>query len=640
MKKRALLILLTVLLCSYLSAEPFDYTSLNGDIYLTDVPEYFGEENFVEKVNHTESETLPLGLVFSGGAARAFAHIGVLQKLEEENIYPDFIVANSMGSVVALLYAAGVSPDMIQQLMLDYDTKDLFQLKLPLDGGVLDPARFISVLYDILGELDIKELKIPVAIISEDLVSRRQVVFMEGDFYKVLQGSISMPFSFPPVDYNGMMLIDGGVTNLVPVDVAAKYTDRIIVSTALYDREPSYSSFTAIINRAFDIGKTRKGVNQLKYYDPVLIRCDVENFSFMDFQRMDEIVEKGYESAAEVVLSLPVSFVEDLSKGSNRENIKYLNSKRNDVYSSYDRSRQKYSKTGVIPQKELSGSFSAGFRMYSGTADDYNLNNLNYLNLKQKVEYGYFEASVSEYWSGEDTGLDNHLNFVLFDFLRIKNRMLFNWDDWDYEYSYYYGRGDFNISPSMETSLLPFAAYESEFDTSYNVEKSIIKSGLDAYFSRGDYFVSGFWFDEGPGTAGIGGKNNVKIMFSDYFGLRQKSTVRFPFDSSDSLELYRNDGLRGSTATGEYGKIIVTNNNLSFFTDADLTLGEIIIIKDVEASAFCDYFQRDEAGISTGMSLDFDMSFIGLTSVIFSAYAGYDWHAEEIFGGITVSSGE
>ena len=90
-------------------------------------------------------------------------------------------------------------PDMIEEMMLDYDTKDLFQLKIPLDGGVLDSGRFLSVLYDILGELDIKDLKIPVAIISEDLVSRRQMVFMEGDFYKVFQGSISMPFSFPPV---------------------------------------------------------------------------------------------------------------------------------------------------------------------------------------------------------------------------------------------------------------------------------------------------------------------------------------------------------------------------------------------------------------------------------------------------------
>ncbi len=104
--------------------------------------------------------------------------------MEAENIYPDFIVANSMGSVVALLYAAGFSPDMIEEMMLDYDTKDLFQLKMALDGGVLDSGRFISVLYDVLGELDIKDLKIPVAIISEDLVSRRQMVLWKVTFIK------------------------------------------------------------------------------------------------------------------------------------------------------------------------------------------------------------------------------------------------------------------------------------------------------------------------------------------------------------------------------------------------------------------------------------------------------------------------
>ena len=92
-----------------------------------------------------------------------------------------------------------------------------------------------------------------------------------------------MPFSFPPVEYNGMKLIDGGVTNLVPVDGAAKYTDRIIVSTALYNLESSFRSFTAVINRAFDISKTRKGVNQLKTMEPVLIRCDVAKFFFYGF---------------------------------------------------------------------------------------------------------------------------------------------------------------------------------------------------------------------------------------------------------------------------------------------------------------------------------------------------------------------
>ena len=647
MKKITFIILIFFLLCSLAFSDDFDYTTLNGDLYLTDQPVYYGEENFRKRINSHDTGEKPLGLVFSGGAARAFAHIGVLKKLEAENIYPDFIVANSMGSVVALLYAAGFSPDMIQQMMLDYDTKDLFQLKMPVDGGVLDSGRFISVLYDVLGDIDIKDLKIPVAIISEDLVSRRQIVFMEGDFYKVLQGSISMPFSFPPVEYNGMKLIDGGVTNLVPVDGAAKYTDRIIVSTALYNLESSFNSFTSVINRAFDIGKTRKGVYQLKTLKPVLIRCNVENYSFMAFQKMDELSEIGYESAEHALSELPPDLTINLSENRNVDMIKILSDERKSVQKRYEISRKKYIKTSFIPQKDPSFSLSAGFQMYSGTADDYFLNDINYFNLRQKLEYRYLEASVSEYWGGENAGFDNRLNFVLFDFLRFKNRMLFNWEDFDYEYSYYYGRGDFNLSSSMETSILPFAVFESEFDPSCDIEKSMLRSGLDLYFARDDYYLSGFWFNEGDGkigseksAAGIGFRDNFKIRFTDHFGIRQKTTVRMPLDSSDALELYRNDGLRGYSVDGRFDRIIVTNNNFSFFANSDISLGEILIIKDIEASAFCDYFQRDDDGISTGMSLDFDVSFIGLTSVIFSAYAGYDWEAEKIFGGIAVSSAD
>ena len=615
MKKNTFIILIFFILCSLAFSEAFDYTTLNGDLYLTDQPVYYGEENFRKRINCHETGEKPLGLVFSGGAARAFAHIGVLKKLEAENIYPDFIVANSMGSVVALLYAAGFSPDMIQQMMLDYDTKELFQLKMPVDGGVLDSGRFISVLYEVLGDIDIKDLKIPVAIISEDLVSRRQIVFMEGDFYKVLQGSISMPFSFPPVEYNGMKLIDGGVTNLVPVDGAAKYTDRIIVSTALYNLESSFNSFTSVINRAFDIGKTRKGVYQLKTLKPVLIRCNVENYSFMAFQKMDELSKIGYESAEHALSELPPDLTINLSENRNVNMIKILSEERKSVEKRYEISRKKYIKTSFIPQKDPSFSFSGGFQMYSGTADDYFLNDINYLNLRQKLEYRYLEASVSEYWGGENAGFDNRLNFVLFDFLRFKNRMLFNWEDFDYEYSYYYGRGDFNLSSSLETSILPFAVFESEFDPSYEIEKSMLRSGLDLYFARGDYYLSGFWFNEGDGkigsetsVAGMGFRDNFKIRFTDHFGIRQKTTVRMPLDSSDTLELYRNDGLRGYSVDGRFDRIIVTNNNFSFFADSDISLGEILIVKDIEASAFCDYFQRDDDGISTGMSLDFDVS--------------------------------
>ena len=646
MKKITLLILIIFKSGSFVFSEGFDYTTLNGDLSLTDIPVYYGEERFLERINSRSSEESPLGLVFSGGAARAFAHIGVLKKLESENIYPDFIVANSMGSVVALLYAAGVSPDMIKQLMMDYDTKDLFQIRMPLDGGVLDSGKFMSVLYDILGDLDIRDLGIPVAIISEDLVSRRQVVFMEGDFYKILQGSISMPFSFPPVDYNGMKLIDGGVTNLVPVDGAVKYTDRIIVSTALYDLESSFRSFTSVINRAFDIGKTRKGVYQLKTMKPLLIRCDVENFSFMSFQKMDQISERGYESAEIALDTLSDEDRKNLAENRNMKMIENLTAERKVVEERYSESRKRYARTEIIPRKDPDLSFSTGFKMYSGTADDYYLNNLNYLNLKQKFEYRSVEASVSEYWGGADSGIDNRFNFLFLDFLRLKNRMLFNWNEWEYDYSYYYGRADFSLLASMQTALIPFTSIETELDSSFAIDKSMLRSGLDLRLSGNSYYFSGFWFSEGEGfesdlsSSGMGFRDNLKIMFSDHLGMRQKSVLRMPLDSSDTLELYRNDGLRGSCVDGYFDRIIVTNNNLSFFADSEISLGEILIIKDIEASAFCDYFRREKDGISTGLALDFDVSFIGLTSVVFSAFAGYDWEGENIFGGITVSSDE
>ena len=86
MKKITFILLFAIFSISFITAQQFDYTSLDGDLYLTDLPVYFGEEKFLERINSRDSEKSPLGLVFSGGAARSSAHIGVLKKLEEENI--------------------------------------------------------------------------------------------------------------------------------------------------------------------------------------------------------------------------------------------------------------------------------------------------------------------------------------------------------------------------------------------------------------------------------------------------------------------------------------------------------------------------------------------------------------------------
>ncbi|MGE4454449.1 MAG: patatin-like phospholipase family protein [Sphaerochaeta sp.] len=297
-KKLLVMTFLIWMVCSNLAASQAD------DILLSDVPITYGDALFRERIlEKTKGERSPVGLVLSGGSARAFAHIGVLQYLEEQEIVPDFIISNSMGSIVGLLYAAGLSPDQILESVTSVELQTLFDLTLPLKGGMLDSSRFLAKVASILGsDLQLENLAIPILVVTEDLVTKRQVVISEGDFYTVLQASYALPVYFPPVEYKGHLLIDGGITNLAPVELASTYADSVIVSTTFYDIDTlNLKNPLTVLNVSIDIGKRRKGIEELKNALPevVWIRCAVEDVSFMQFDRVQYLVSQGYSSAKE-----------------------------------------------------------------------------------------------------------------------------------------------------------------------------------------------------------------------------------------------------------------------------------------------------------------------------------------------------
>lgn len=277
-------------------------TNASADILTADIPIMYGDEAFRSRIaEKTGGLRPPVGLVLSGGSARAFAHIGVLKMLEEEGIIPDFIISNSMGSIIGLMYAAGMSADQILESISSVSLQSLFDLTLPLSGGLMESSRFNTVLAAFLGtDLKVEELPIPIIVIAEDLVTRRQVFMAEGDFYTVLQASYALPVYFPPVEYKGHLLLDGGITNLAPVNLAYEFADSVIVSTTFYDVDTlNLRNPLTILNVSIDIAKRRRGVEELKEHltEAIWIRCAVEDVSFMEFSAVEELAEKGYLSA-------------------------------------------------------------------------------------------------------------------------------------------------------------------------------------------------------------------------------------------------------------------------------------------------------------------------------------------------------
>lgn len=289
--------LIAIIFSFYISQFSF---ALDDTVFLQSTPIFVGEENFDQRIQQIKEEREPLGLVLSGGSARAYAHIGVLRQLEKADIKPDFIVANSMGAIIGLLYSAGFSADNIQQIVTSVELTSFFDIVFPLKGGILSSRYFAEALSRLFPDssFDIANSFIPIIVPAEDFYTKRQILFAQGDIVEVMRAAFAMSFMMEPVEYylpdgTKTLLIDSGAIDLGSFSIAKRISDNLIVSTALYTPILKGNNPITILNRTLSIGKERVLIQDILNYSPLLIRNDVENYSFMDFANVTEIINKG-----------------------------------------------------------------------------------------------------------------------------------------------------------------------------------------------------------------------------------------------------------------------------------------------------------------------------------------------------------
>lgn len=166
-----------------------------------------------------------IGLVLGGGGARGLAHIGVLRVLEREGIPIDLIAGTSMGGLVGALYAAGIPLDELEQevgkLSRFSEQLRLLDISISAAGLSVRGRRIYNYMADLLGEeLTFADLGIPLAMVAVDLKTGRDIVLQGGLVIDAVRASISIPGIFMPMELGDYRLVDGGVLNNVPVDVA------------------------------------------------------------------------------------------------------------------------------------------------------------------------------------------------------------------------------------------------------------------------------------------------------------------------------------------------------------------------------------------------------------------------------------
>jgi NTE family protein len=187
--------------------------------------------------NTTGSNCAPrprIGLALGSGSARGLAHLGVIRAIEDAGIEVGCIAGSSMGALIGAIHAAG-KLDELEAAFLGFDwkkTASFFDVVLP-KSGLLDGARVSELVRAHIHADTIEALPIPFAAVATDIVSGEEVVIRSGDVIEAVRASISVPGIFTPVRSNGRILVDGGLTNPVPVSAARAMGAGIVIAVDL-----------------------------------------------------------------------------------------------------------------------------------------------------------------------------------------------------------------------------------------------------------------------------------------------------------------------------------------------------------------------------------------------------------------------
>ncbi|MCE4535787.1 patatin-like phospholipase family protein [Pelomonas sp. P7] len=242
-----------------------------------------------------------LGLALGGGAARGFAHIGVIQVLEENGIKVDLVAGTSAGSLVASLYASGKTGKEMQALAEGMDEGAITDWSFPLRGLIRGEAlaRFIR---DKTGGKGIEQMALPLGIVATDLSDGSSILFRSGDTGTAVRASSAVPAVFQPVRIGQREYVDGGLVSPVPVRFAREMGAQFIIAvdiTSPPEKDPPGDAFRMLM-QTFSIMGRSINTFELREAD-VVIRPRLDGVSSADFTARRRAIQAGREAALQVL---------------------------------------------------------------------------------------------------------------------------------------------------------------------------------------------------------------------------------------------------------------------------------------------------------------------------------------------------
>lgn len=284
----------------------------------------------VAESEEPKSATPSIGLALGSGGAGGLAHIAMLQVFDDLKLKPGQIVGTSIGAVIGVLYAAGLSAEQIEEIFYEFggsrldvlshlalsDTElnlsDLFDVDID-NGGLIDSTAFLDFLAAKIEARSFSDLMIPMEVVATDYWSGETIVLSKGDLFTAVKASIAVPGLFSPVPHGEQLLIDGGTSNPLPFHLLIDSHDLVVavdVTGSRVSSDKAKVEFTEVFFKTFEIMQQSIISAQMSHQKPdVYIKPDTSNIRLLHFNRLKQI-HKQAEPAAEKLKEKLLNFLD------------------------------------------------------------------------------------------------------------------------------------------------------------------------------------------------------------------------------------------------------------------------------------------------------------------------------------------
>lgn len=256
-----------------------------------------------------DNHKLKIGLALGAGGARGLAHLGVLEVFERENIKIDIIAGTSIGSLMGGLYACDLPLKYLKGLAGSINWDQITDVTFPR-RGLIKGEKLLTFLEILTQKKDISDLKIPFAAIACDIRDGKHIIIDKGPLAGAIRASTAIPGVYEPYQFQGKLLVDGGILDRVPVSTVKKMGADVVIAVDInYQKvEMEINNIFDVLISTFDIMQTELAT--LKPLDAdVVIKPYLPGISTFDLDKAEKCIKSGYKAAEE-----SLEYIESLIK--------------------------------------------------------------------------------------------------------------------------------------------------------------------------------------------------------------------------------------------------------------------------------------------------------------------------------------